>query len=238
MCRQDKWQDIWSFSPFVNKLLWKMKLLFHNQIRHLERFLTFLAFEFDKIWFRLYPLFITSLTVSILRILHYLQNRFIHPIRLQRGCNLEGRCGHHNVSPGGADAERSLTGASPWGGFNFMVLKKLVTWPGTSAKTLWASISWGAWGEETQIIWWWVRHKYKINEHSWVYLTEQQIQNEWCCNTNSSNTIFLHAVSLTATDPLQKEPYIFLDCNRYMAAAGFKPMICWMYHFNSAWGGR
>lgn len=43
---------------------------------------------------------------------------------------------HDDKSLGGADAEGSLTGVSPWGGFNFMVLKKLVTWPGISAKTL------------------------------------------------------------------------------------------------------
>lgn len=34
-----------------------------------------------------------------------------------------------------------------------MVLKKPITWPGTSAKTFWASSSGGAWGEE-QILWW------------------------------------------------------------------------------------
>lgn len=60
---------------------------------------------------------------------------------------------HDGKSLGGADAEGSPTGMSPWGGFNLMVLKKLVTWPGISAKTLWVSISWGAWGEETHILW-------------------------------------------------------------------------------------
>ena len=49
---------------------------------------------------------------------------------------LRRNVGFHNPSLGGADAERSAGGVSPWGGFNLMVLKKPVTWPGTSAKTL------------------------------------------------------------------------------------------------------
>lgn len=44
--------------------------------------------------------------------------------------------GGHYKSLGGADAGGSLAAVSPWGGFNLMVLKKPVTWPGTSAKTL------------------------------------------------------------------------------------------------------
>lgn len=46
----------------------------------------------------------------------------------------------------GADAAMSGGGASLllFGGFKLLVLKKPVSWPGISAKTLWASISWGA----------------------------------------------------------------------------------------------
>lgn len=49
---------------------------------------------------------------------------------------LRRKVGPHDTSMGGADAEGSARGALPWGGFKLMVLKKLVTWPGTSAKTL------------------------------------------------------------------------------------------------------
>lgn len=53
------------------------------------------------------------------------------------GAGILGRTvGLHNASVGGADAEMSVGGVSPWGGLKLMVLKKLVTWPGTSAKTL------------------------------------------------------------------------------------------------------
>lgn len=49
---------------------------------------------------------------------------------------LRRKVGPHDTSLGGADAERSVTGVSAWGGLKRMVLKKAVTWPGTSAKTL------------------------------------------------------------------------------------------------------
>lgn len=50
--------------------------------------------------------------------------------RLEVACScgiLSRKVGPQDTSLGGADAEGSGRGVSLWGGFNFMVLKKLVT---------------------------------------------------------------------------------------------------------------